>query len=147
MTDWIAAALVVSGSAFALLAAVGVLRMPDVFLRMQVATKAATMGVACTALGAGTYFAEPATSARAGLIVFFLFLTAPVAAHAIARATYRSGARLWEGTVADDLRGRYAAPDPAAPPGGRGTPGGRPRADRGVPATAARIARSQGGQP
>jgi multicomponent Na+:H+ antiporter subunit G len=112
------------GTIFTLLAAIGVLRMPDVFMRMQVATKAATLGVACIAMAAATHFGDLATTARAVLIVLFLFLTAPVAAHTIGRAAYVAGARLWEGTIVDELRGRHqrggqppmAGPAPGALP-------------------------------
>jgi multicomponent Na+:H+ antiporter subunit G len=100
-------ALLVVGTIFTLLAAIGILRMPDVFMRMQVATKAATLGVACVAMAAAVHFGDLATTARAVLIVLFLFLTAPVAAHTIGRAAYVAGARLWEGTVIDELRGKH----------------------------------------
>lgn len=95
------------GSIFTVLAAIGILRMPDVFMRMQVATKAATLGVTCVALAAAVHFGDLATTARAVLIVFFLFLTAPVAAHTIGRAAYVAGARLWEGTIVDELRAKH----------------------------------------
>lgn len=99
--------LLVVGTLFTLLAALGTLRMPDVFMRMQVATKAATLGVACVAMAAAVHFGDLATTARSVLIVLFLFLTAPVAAHTIGRAAYVAGARLWEGTVVDELAGKH----------------------------------------
>jgi multicomponent Na+:H+ antiporter subunit G len=40
-------------------------------------------------------------------VVVFIFVTAPVAAHMIARAAYFSSVPLWEGTLSDDLEGRY----------------------------------------
>ena len=52
MTDFVTAIVWLVGSAFALLAAVGVLRMPDVFTRMQASTKASTLGLACLLIGA-----------------------------------------------------------------------------------------------
>ena len=52
MTDIVTAIVWLAGSAFALLAAVGVLRMPDVFTRMQASTKASTLGLACLLIGA-----------------------------------------------------------------------------------------------
>jgi multicomponent Na+:H+ antiporter subunit G len=100
-------ALLATGGAFALLAAVGIVRMPDLYMRMQAATKAATLGVACVMLASAVHFGDLGTTARALLVVFFLFLTAPVAAHTIARAAYFVGAPLWEGTVTDELRDRY----------------------------------------
>ncbi len=105
--DVITIVLLIGGTAFTLLAAIGILRMPDVFMRMQVATKAATLGVACVAMAAAVHFGDLATTARSVLIVLFLFLTAPVAAHTIGRAAYVAGARLWEGTIIDELRGKH----------------------------------------
>ena len=121
MNDIVTAGLLFVGTLFTLLAAIGILRMPDVFMRMQVATKAATLGVACVALAAAVHFGDLATTARALLIVLFLFLTAPVAAHTIGRAAYVAGAQLWEGTIVDELRGQQRGTQ--AP---RGVPAGEP---------------------
>jgi multicomponent Na+:H+ antiporter subunit G len=93
------------GSAFALLAAVGVLRMPDVFTRMQASTKASTLGLGCLAIGAALLMGDAASAIRLLSIVAFLLLTTPVSAHVIARASYRAGVPLWGGTVLDE-RGR-----------------------------------------
>lgn len=120
MIDLLTVALLAVGTLFTLLAAIGILRMPDVFMRMQVATKAATLGVACIAMAAAVHFGDLATTARAVLIVLFLFLTAPVAAHTIGRAAYVAGAKLWEGTIVDELRGRHG--HDTQPPR-RGSPG------------------------
>ena len=95
------------GSAFLLLAAIGVIRMPDVFSRMQAATKAATLGAACMLSAVAVHFDDFGVTIRALLVVAFVFLTAPVAAHVIARAAYFIGVPLWEGTIVDELRGRY----------------------------------------
>jgi multicomponent Na+:H+ antiporter subunit G len=92
------------GALFTLLAAVGIVRLPDLFTRMQASTKSATLGVACMMIAALVHFGDLAVSARALLIVGALFLTAPVAAHAIGRAAYRRGVELWAGTIFDDLR-------------------------------------------
>ena len=54
--DLLAVVLVFVGAAFGLLAAVGIVRMPDLYTRMQSATKAGTLGVACTVLGAAVHF-------------------------------------------------------------------------------------------
>jgi len=101
-----AAVLLVLGSAFMLLAGVGLIRLPDLFLRMSATAKAATLGAALTALGAAAHFGDAAIAGRALVIVFFLFLTAPVAAHRIGRAGYRRGAPLYEGTLCDEAKGQ-----------------------------------------
>jgi multicomponent Na+:H+ antiporter subunit G len=106
-----AAMLLVLGAAFMLLAGVGLIRLPDLFLRMSATAKAATLGAALTALGAAAHFGDVATAGKALAIVFFLFLTAPVAAHRIGRAGYRRGAPLYEGTVCDEAKERLDVDD------------------------------------
>lgn len=90
------------GSAFALLSAVGVLRMPDVFTRMQASTKASTLGLGCLVAGAALQFGDAGSLIRLLSIFAFLLLTTPVSAHVIARAAYGAGLPLWKGTVLDE---------------------------------------------
>ncbi len=106
MNDILCAVLIVTGSAFMLVAGLGVVRMPDLFMRMQAATKAATLGAGCMLLAVAVHFGDLMIVTRALLVIAFIFLTAPVAAHTIARAAYSVGTPLWEGTLADELRGR-----------------------------------------
>jgi multicomponent Na+:H+ antiporter subunit G len=95
------------GSLFVLLAAVGLLRMPDLFTRMHPSSKAATLGTVLILIGTALHFGNGAISVRAVLICLFLFLTAPVASHIIARAGFLSGVPLAEETAIDELSGRY----------------------------------------
>lgn len=97
------------GSLFMLIAAIGVVRLPDVFMRMHSSTKSATLGVGFIMLGAAIYFGDLAISARALAVVLFLFATAPVAAHVIGRAAYFAGVKLSPRTLSDDLRIHYDA--------------------------------------
>jgi multicomponent Na+:H+ antiporter subunit G len=106
MSDVVSAVLIVVGGAFMLLAGVGVVRMPDLFMRMQAATKAATLGAGCMLLAVAVHFGDLSVTTRALLVIAFIFLTAPVAAHMVARAAYSAGTPLWEGTIADELRGQ-----------------------------------------
>ena len=92
------------GAAFALLAAVGVLRMPDVFTRMQASTKASTLGLACLLIGTGLQLGDFGSFIRVASIGAFALLTTPVAGHVIARASYLADVPLWEGTVLDERR-------------------------------------------
>jgi multicomponent Na+:H+ antiporter subunit G len=103
--DLLVVFLVLLGAAFGLLAAVGIARMPDLYTRMQSATKAGTLGVACVVLGAAVHFRTAATTVEAVLVIIFLFATAPIASHLIARAAYGVGVPLWRRTVRDDLVG------------------------------------------
>lgn len=95
------------GATFLLLAALGIVRMPDLFTRMQPATKAATLGVACTLLAAALHFGNLGVTTRALATILFFFLTAPVTAHLIGRAAYFVGTPLWNGTIIDELQGHY----------------------------------------
>lgn len=99
--------LMLVGALFLLLASVGVLRMPDLFTRMQAATKASTLGIACVLLAVAIHFTSIGVTMRALAALAFFLLTAPVTAHLIGRASYFVGVPLWERTVADELRGRY----------------------------------------
>ena len=95
------------GSLFVLLAAIGLLRMPDLFTRMHPSSKAATLGTVLILIGIALYFENGAIAVRALLICLFLFLTAPVASHIIARAGFLSGVPLAEETAIDELSGHY----------------------------------------
>lgn len=92
------------GALFCTLAAIGILRLPDVFNRMQASAKGGTLGAGMSILAAGVYFMELGVAIRTLLVVAFLFLTAPIAAHMIARAAYSAGVPLWKGSVIDELR-------------------------------------------
>jgi multicomponent Na+:H+ antiporter subunit G len=115
MNDLITAALLLIGSTFMLLAGVGVVRMPDLFMRTQASTKAATLGVGCMLLAVAVHFGELAIVTRCVLVTAFVVLTAPVSAHMIARAAYSVGTPLWPGSIVDELRGEHAQSSIAQP--------------------------------
>ncbi len=96
-----------AGALFVLLAAIGILRMPDLYLRISVTTKAATLGVGLILSSVAAYFAETPITSRVVAIILFTLLTAPVAAHLIGRASYFTGIPLWAKSVNDDLKGKY----------------------------------------
>ena len=107
MSEILSSALILIGATFALLAGAGVVRMPDLFTRMQAATKASTLGIGCIILAVAVHFGELGITTRALATIIFVFLTAPVAAHMIARAAYFVGVPLWDGTIIDELHGHY----------------------------------------
>jgi multicomponent Na+:H+ antiporter subunit G len=117
MSEQISAVLLVVGACFMLLAGLGVLRLPDLFMRLQAATKASTLGLGCIMLGVAVHFQDLAVTTRAVLVIAFFFLTAPVGAHVIARAAYAVGVPLWKGTITDELRHRRRAAEQQAPDG------------------------------
>ncbi|MEO0482028.1 MAG: monovalent cation/H(+) antiporter subunit G [Planctomycetota bacterium] len=105
--ELLAATLAVVGSIFCLLASIGTLRFPDVYTRMQAATKAGTLGVGCLVFTVPAHFASVGAFAEAILVLAFFFLTAPVAGHLIGRAAYLAGSPIWAKTQRDELRGCY----------------------------------------
>ena len=107
MSSIIIAILASLGALFVLLAAIGMLRMPDTYLRMAVTTKAATLGVGLLLVAAAVYFNDLSTTTRVLAIILFILLTAPVGAHLIGKASYMVGNKLWEKSVVDDLKGKY----------------------------------------
>ena len=92
------------GAVLALIAAIGVLRMPDLFTRMHAATKTGTVGVSVVTIGMMIHFGNITVTSRGLLVIAFFLLTAPVAAHMIARAAYRSGVSLWILTRIDEWK-------------------------------------------
>ncbi|MCP5367716.1 MAG: monovalent cation/H(+) antiporter subunit G [Hyphomicrobiales bacterium] len=83
----------VVGGAFLFLGALGLLRMPDVFNRIQAGTKAATLGALSLLVGVG--FQHPEWAGKLALIALFVLITTPVGSSAIARAALLTGLRPW----------------------------------------------------
>jgi multicomponent Na+:H+ antiporter subunit G len=115
MSERFNAVLLVVGALFMLLGALGVLRLPDLFMRLQASTKASTLGAGCLLLGVAIHFQDLGVATRAALVIAFFFLTAPVGAHMIARAAYAVGVPLWEGTLIDELGQQKQAATESAP--------------------------------
>lgn len=99
--------LISFGTAFILVAAVGLNRMPDLYTRMHGTTKSTTLGITAIALAMAIYFGTSAAITRAILVVVFFFLTAPIATHMLARAAYLRDVERWSGTVLDELADSY----------------------------------------
>lgn len=107
MIDYIIMIFCTVGALAILLAAIGVLRMPDVYMRLSVTTKAATMGIGLLLVGAAFHFSEVGVTSRVIAIIFFTTVTAPVSAYLIVRAAYFIKADLWEHSIVDELNGMY----------------------------------------
>ena len=95
---------IIVGLAFDVFGCLGLVRLPDVYNRLQAATKCVTMGTCSILFGSFLIVGFSAAGMKALLCIVFLMLTAPVAAHAIARGAHRSGIPLCPGSVVD----RYA---------------------------------------
>ncbi|MDZ7830888.1 MAG: monovalent cation/H(+) antiporter subunit G [Desulfobacterales bacterium] len=103
MVEIITALILLAGGIFAFIASVGMLRLPDTIIRMHAATKAGALGSGLIFIALACYYLELSTTLRALATVFFLLLTAPVAAHLIGRAAYCSRVNLWHKTWIDEF--------------------------------------------
>lgn len=107
MTDYIVAivvsVLLLAGALFAFVAALGIIRLPDLYTRMHAASKAGTVGSGLLLFAAGIESGEVSVFVRALAGFVFFILTAPVAAHLLARAAHKTGYRLGAASVRDDL--------------------------------------------
>jgi multicomponent Na+:H+ antiporter subunit G len=77
--------------------------MPDLYARMQATTKGITLGLMLLVVGAGLHFASVPTWTRGLMVVAFVFITSPVAAHMIAKASHKVGIRQNDRAIGDDL--------------------------------------------
>ena len=83
------------GVFFTFVAAVGMIRLPDVYSRSHAATKADTLGAGFSILAVAIYFGSVGEILRAALLIVFIYYTNPTAAHAITRAAYSRGIDVW----------------------------------------------------
>ena len=102
MINIMVAFLLLSGAFFLLVAAIGILKLPDLYQRLHASSKAATLGVALLLLGAALHSGAVGIISRCLMTVVFFILTAPVGAHLIARAAYHRGEPLADKTLSDD---------------------------------------------
>ena len=94
--------LILVGSVFLFLGALGILRLPDVYNRLQAGTKATTLGSIGLIIGIG--FIEPSWFPKMLVIATFIMVGNPISSHALARASYKNGVPLWENSTVDALK-------------------------------------------
>lgn len=102
MNETIGYTLIIIGLIFDFLGCLGLIRLPDVYTRLQASAKCVTLGTCGILLGLFIFKGFTAAGLKAALCLVFIVLTAPVSAHALARAAYRSGVKRWKGTVKDE---------------------------------------------
>ena len=105
--------LLLLGSLFCLIAAIGVVRLPDLLTRMHAASKAGVVGAGFVLLAVAIISADIGVALRAIVGVVFLLLTTPLSAHLLARASYRTSDQLDENMVLDELKSK-TGPNPGA---------------------------------
>jgi multicomponent Na+:H+ antiporter subunit G len=107
------AIMILIGTIFGFLSAIGFIRLPDIYNRAHALSKSSTLGVLFVLLGTFLFFifAEGYFSIKLFLGIFFVFLTAPVSSHVTLRAAYRSKVPMAEISVRDDLKAYWSNDD------------------------------------
>ena len=104
MSETIGLTIIVIGILFDLSGCIGLVRLPDVYNRIQAATKCVTIGTSLIVVGCVVWLGTLAAVVKGILCIAFLLVTSATAAHALARAAHRSGVELCGQNVVD----RYA---------------------------------------
>ena len=107
MSETITGLLILLGGASAVIGALGLVRMPDVLIRMHASTKIGTLACGLIMAACAVYFGTSEIITRAVAVVLFLLLTAPIGAHMIGRSVISTGVPLWknDGIGEDKLDG------------------------------------------
>jgi multicomponent Na+:H+ antiporter subunit G len=101
MIESVGIALIFIGVLFDLLGCIGLLRLPDVYNRLQASTKAVTLGTCLILGGVAVASGVIAIEIKAVLALALVLIASPTAAHALARGAYSLGVKLWEKSVVD----------------------------------------------
>ncbi|MFH1458824.1 MAG: monovalent cation/H(+) antiporter subunit G [Candidatus Omnitrophota bacterium] len=101
MNNTIGLGLIAIGLTFDCIGCLGLIRLPDVYNRLQAATKCVTLGTCSMLFGVFLIMGFSAAGLKSLLAIIFLILTSPVAAHAIARGAHRTGSKLAPCSVVD----------------------------------------------
>lgn len=106
IVEWIGIILILLGAIFSVISAIGLVRFPDIYTRAHAASKSSTLAVLVCLLGTFLYFwsHDGYISVRLILGIIFVFITAPVSAHLVCRAAYRTRVPLAEGSGKDELK-------------------------------------------
>ena len=101
MTNIIGYILITIGILFNIFGCIGLVRFPDVYNRIQAATKCVTLGTILLLAGVALAGGSAALSAKAIICAVFILITSPTAAHAIAKGSHAAGVKLWRNSVVD----------------------------------------------
>lgn len=104
MSETIGYIMITVGVLFDLLGCVGLVRLPDVYNRLQAATKCVTLGTCMILLGVFVLTGFTAMGIKALICMFFILITNPTSAHALARGSHKAGVPLWPGSVIDEYQ-------------------------------------------
>ncbi len=104
INDIIVSIFLVAGSFFMLVAAIGIYRLPDTYMRMHATSKASSFGSLLMLFAASLHFQTWYIIIESLLIIIFIFLTTPVAAHMIGHVAHLLNIPLWKNTHTDELK-------------------------------------------
>lgn len=105
LVQYLASAAVLSGATFGLLAAIGIVRLPDLYTRLHAASKAGVVGAGLILVAVAMISTDGAVILRAILGIIFLLLSTPIAAHLLARAAYKAGELPTHATTIEEIDG------------------------------------------
>lgn len=97
----LASLVIFTGAIFLFLAALGIVRMPDSYNRIQAGTKATTLGI--TLVFIGVALLHPSWIGKLLVLMLFVLFTNPVSSHALARAAHANGQKVHDGMIVDKL--------------------------------------------
>lgn len=101
MNETLGVLFIIVGLFFDFFGCLGLIRLPDVYNRLQASTKCVTLGTCSIVFGLFLFKGFTAAGIKALLCILFIILTAPVSAHALSRGAHKSGVKLCKGSVCD----------------------------------------------
>ncbi len=101
MIEILGVTIISIGVLFYIFGCIGLVRLPDIYNRLQAATKCVTVGTCFILAGSLIVLGSVAGTVKGIICIAFILITSPTAAHALARASHRSGVKLWERSVVD----------------------------------------------
>jgi multicomponent Na+:H+ antiporter subunit G len=102
--ELISSFFILAGVTFIVISGVGLLRLPDFYIRISVITKAITLGITLILIGIGIYFNNLVIASKIIAIISFMMITSPISAHIIARAATKNKVSFWKKTILKDFQ-------------------------------------------
>jgi multicomponent Na+:H+ antiporter subunit G len=99
MSSVLGTACIAFGLAFSLVGCIGVIRFPDIYTRLQAATKCITLGTCGFLVGTLILAGWGMIATKCAVCMLFILITSPTAAHALARGSHAFGVKLWDKSV------------------------------------------------
>jgi len=103
ISEWIAGILLVLGAFFMLIASIGMIKLPDLYMRIHAATKAPSLGIFLMVVGIIVYFFNWWTSIEGLVVILFVFITTPIGSHMISSVAHSMGVEKAKATIIDEM--------------------------------------------